>query len=386
MNQLVEARDLPVVDESKPDALEKLDRATRMLAEARTLDEVKAVVDLAEAARTYFRAAKLGLEAQNHAAAIKLLAERKAGEILGELDKGQGGRPPKTPDSVSGVSEYRRTINEAQVPEKTAQRWQQVAAVPADRVTEYIDRTKADFGEVTTAGLLRSSRPNQPEKPFDKYREIVKFNKAVTGAINHWLECCPDRPDDEGNEYRLFPETRLAQIVADLRARREGAEQAAERTAAGSTETQPEPVREEPAAVAAAPPEVAAAAAELPPQRRPKRIVEGEAGATCIALVDGVICGKERTFRTSGEACWPSYCAEHVCQDRNCGESVLSRTKSEIYHYCAKHQEEANERHRANLAEIEERLRRGEVFVDGEWMKADADVARRLLAEEVGAQ
>jgi len=53
-------------------ALAKLDRATQMLAEAKSLDEVKHIMDIAEAARTYARAAKLGLEAQNHAAEVVL--------------------------------------------------------------------------------------------------------------------------------------------------------------------------------------------------------------------------------------------------------------------------------------------------------------------------
>jgi len=62
-----------------------LETACRLLAEARTLDEVKAIADLAEAARVYARQARLGLEAQNDAAEIRLRAERRAGELLATL-------------------------------------------------------------------------------------------------------------------------------------------------------------------------------------------------------------------------------------------------------------------------------------------------------------
>jgi hypothetical protein len=48
--------------------LARLELACRLLAEARSLDEVKVVVDLAEAARVYARQAQLGLDAQNNAA------------------------------------------------------------------------------------------------------------------------------------------------------------------------------------------------------------------------------------------------------------------------------------------------------------------------------
>ena len=71
--------------------LAKLDRATHMLAEAKTLDEIKNIMDVAEAARTYARAARLGLQAYNHAAEIKVRAERKAGEFLKRLERGNGG-------------------------------------------------------------------------------------------------------------------------------------------------------------------------------------------------------------------------------------------------------------------------------------------------------
>ena len=97
-------------------ALAKLDGATRALAEARTLEEVSHIRDIAEAARTYARAAKLGLEAQNHATEIKLRAERKAGELLGELDRGKpnpNGTNQHTAVSRQAVgepSEYRQAI------------------------------------------------------------------------------------------------------------------------------------------------------------------------------------------------------------------------------------------------------------------------------------
>ena len=45
-----------------------LDQATRMLDEAKSLEEIKSIRDNAEAARNYAKAAKLGLEFQNCAA------------------------------------------------------------------------------------------------------------------------------------------------------------------------------------------------------------------------------------------------------------------------------------------------------------------------------
>lgn len=77
------------------------------------------VHDIATAAATYARAAKIGLEAQNHAAEIKLSAERRAGELLKQLEKNgvpQGvagpGRGNKNLSDVGQVSEYATVLTD----------------------------------------------------------------------------------------------------------------------------------------------------------------------------------------------------------------------------------------------------------------------------------
>ena len=50
--------------------LAKLDEATRLLAEIRTVQDARKLVNLAEAARVYARQVELGLEAQNYAVEI----------------------------------------------------------------------------------------------------------------------------------------------------------------------------------------------------------------------------------------------------------------------------------------------------------------------------
>src|SRR6202521_50405 len=71
--------------------LARLETARRLLAEVLSVDDVKAIRDVAEAARIYARQARLGLEAQNDAAEIRQRAERKLGELLATLPKQDGG-------------------------------------------------------------------------------------------------------------------------------------------------------------------------------------------------------------------------------------------------------------------------------------------------------
>lgn len=136
--------------------LEKLDMATRMLAEAKTLDQVKNIMDIAEAARVYARAAKLGLEAANHASEIKLRAERKAGDLLRQLERSKGGQPTHSSMERVEKSEYREVLEEQAIPTTTAHRWQQIASVPETKFEEHIAATRDAGKELTESGLLKS--------------------------------------------------------------------------------------------------------------------------------------------------------------------------------------------------------------------------------------
>lgn len=72
------------------------------------------------------RAAKLGLEAANHAAEIKLRAERKAGELLAQLERDTSFHGNQTVKSQPGKSpsEYTSVLTDNDIPTTTAHRWQ----------------------------------------------------------------------------------------------------------------------------------------------------------------------------------------------------------------------------------------------------------------------
>jgi hypothetical protein len=73
--------------------------AARLLADCRSLDEAKQLPDLVEAAHKYAQVMQLGLDAQNHAAEIKLRAERRLGERgsgKAHCMKGAGQKKPMT--------------------------------------------------------------------------------------------------------------------------------------------------------------------------------------------------------------------------------------------------------------------------------------------------
>ena len=72
-------------------------------------------------------------------AEVKLRAERKAGELLQQLERQPGARTDvQPPDKLSGGSEYRQTLQETRVEERTARRWQTVATVPDEVFEEHV--------------------------------------------------------------------------------------------------------------------------------------------------------------------------------------------------------------------------------------------------------
>jgi len=136
-------------------ALAKLSSATRALAEAKTLDDVKKIRNIAEAAKTYARAAKLGLEAQNHAAEVKLRAERKAGEMLAILERGEAHRP-KLAD-VGKLTEFNQVLKDIDTSHQDASRWQMIAEMKEEKFEEVIEEAKEKKLELTTALMLKEA-------------------------------------------------------------------------------------------------------------------------------------------------------------------------------------------------------------------------------------
>jgi len=67
------------------------DAARKALALASSIDEVKQIRDQAEVMRQYIRQQKGSFEVQNQAAEIKLRAERRAGEMLKDMEKQRPG-------------------------------------------------------------------------------------------------------------------------------------------------------------------------------------------------------------------------------------------------------------------------------------------------------
>jgi len=156
-------------------ALIRYDAARRALAAAHRVDEVKAIRDKAEAVRVYAKQAG-DFELQNQAAEIRLRAERRAGQLLLEMEKNPGtrgeGRPRKDGTKVtrsSRATAYPPKLEDIGVSKDQSSKWQRLALLVDEATFERaLVQAREKTGELTNAALLR------------EIREIVTPNEVPT--------------------------------------------------------------------------------------------------------------------------------------------------------------------------------------------------------------
>ncbi|MDD5343305.1 MAG: MT-A70 family methyltransferase [Smithella sp.] len=201
--------------------LVKLERATMALAEAKTLEEVKHIIDIAEAARVYSRAAKLGLDAYNHAAEVKARAERKAGEFLAKLERGIPGLKPELLDTVSNnrPSEYKSVLDEMNVGYRAAARWQQVNVMPEEVFEEHIAAMKGEKPISTGTILKELKNEKRKQRIEEQISDIENGNIDLPKGKYEVIVVDPPWPysstyDSEGFRGTTdYPEMQIAELL-----------------------------------------------------------------------------------------------------------------------------------------------------------------------------
>ena len=189
--------------DEKITSIEKLNVARQLLSEAKNLDDILHIRDIAEAARVYAQAAKLGLENQNEAAEVKIRAERKAGEMLAQIEKQPGARNDIEPRNtmLQGV------MKNADIDRMQSSRWQAIASLPEEVFEEHIAETKAEGKELTTAGVIKEAKKIEREELISKQREDI-INNNFESPSKLYDVIVIDPPWDYGTQYD--PEGRRA--------------------------------------------------------------------------------------------------------------------------------------------------------------------------------
>jgi len=134
-----------------PKELIVLTRASRALAEARTVEEIRDIRNNAEVARHYARTAALGLEIQNFAAEIKLRADRKVGKLLADMKLRGGDRRSNFHDASLKLEEFGISYTQSA-------RWQLEASIPEEVFERYLAEAQQARKELTASDLIRLAK------------------------------------------------------------------------------------------------------------------------------------------------------------------------------------------------------------------------------------
>lgn len=144
-------------------ALTKYDAARYALSVAVEVDEVKDIRDKAEAMAAYARQAK-DTELVKWATEIKVRAERRAGQMLAEMPKQDGGHAAKVKARSHDVTEVPKTLADIGITKNESSRWQKLASVSDQQFEHAVAAAKEVAGEVTTAAMLRAAKADKPIK------------------------------------------------------------------------------------------------------------------------------------------------------------------------------------------------------------------------------
>lgn len=145
-----------------------VDRLRAVVDQITTLEDARDLRDRAEALRVYARQAGLGLQAQNECAAVKLRAERRAGEILAKSLT--LGRKRSHDATVS--------LDELGITKSASSRWQRMASVSENVFEQWLADTFAAGKEITQQAAIKLA----PTSPREERANIA--NQYVAPPID----------------------------------------------------------------------------------------------------------------------------------------------------------------------------------------------------------
>lgn len=193
--------------------LVRYDAMCRAIAEAHAIDEVKDIRDKAMAIEHYAKQAK-NTEAETKACEIRLRAERRCGQMVGEMEKARPGRPPNNPSHDTTYSRGAQTLTQLGISRDQSSRWQKLAAIPEDQFEATFANTSK---KPSTSGILRdASPPKEPTKePTPDDRALWLWGRLMDFERQGLLSLDPRDLFDTMLDHMKTTTLELAPQVAD---------------------------------------------------------------------------------------------------------------------------------------------------------------------------
>jgi hypothetical protein len=120
-------------------------------------------------------------ELRQEAAETHLVTQRRAGQLLREMAKHQGGRPRA--EGLTGPSSVPQTLREMGIESHESHRWQRLASIPEDDFVEFLRESTAHRKEITTAGALALAKRCEREQADEHEAKIVAQRNSDYAAF-----------------------------------------------------------------------------------------------------------------------------------------------------------------------------------------------------------
>ena len=168
----------------------RLDKVATELATIRDIPELIDIRDKAEAVRQYTKAAGHGLLAQNEAARIKAMAERRVGSLVSEMQEAgtlaKQGRPTKNkPVGVTGLL----TVDDLGLNHSQSSRFQREAQLTEEDFEDLGAECNEEAKELTQALIIKKATgahvgQNAGENEWYTPVEYIDAARSVMGEID----------------------------------------------------------------------------------------------------------------------------------------------------------------------------------------------------------
>lgn len=159
-------------------SIQHLDRARLAVESAQTVAELRDYASAGEAMRVYASQARLGADMINRCVEIKIRAERRAGQMLAEMEMQKPGEYQRSHTATVAPS-----LSDLGITKTQSSRWQQMATVPDEAVEKHIASIRAAGEKLTSGSVLKLAKKSAAKSKNTASQKIAGCTSDLSELV-----------------------------------------------------------------------------------------------------------------------------------------------------------------------------------------------------------